>query len=485
MHEREQHKNKKSMKYVRMGVFSVFALSVHFHLQGRKPSDIVVTQLDTGFKGTAQSMPVRDTTVSEAFFVVSLDGVQGSKSENVGRLDSFRRNMYATCGATAPIFQNIAGTLDSRRGFGLTLSFVNLLEEAKKLDVDVAYIFEDDAILTNSLLCDAKFRRVLWQGAPHDTLAVLLAAHQVNSSGTVTTRLLTFDAINRSHGSYAWAVRKANFDTLLKNWKENLNSTKNDLSPDIDLSDFSENQTTYLLRAPQVARHSPKSFSNTWSRNRSDVVDIEKLSLVIIGGAGEIKIENINKFLEMADDVADIHVVLPQALFPLTGQNVSSIPLHFYALASDHLHDVLSQVVANISSNSLAIFDHMVLVEARRLRELRLNLLRVPYGAVCSELSIGLSSTPHCSSCISLPISGSLLAMSKHLFKAHLAMVASLDSFDELRGCDRDLSRILASNSMSQKAHSFPLKSDRQVERSRLCHSINNTCNLSNPKHVF
>jgi len=75
--------------------------------------------------------------------------------------------------------------------------------------------------------------------------------------------------------------------------------------------------------------------------------------------------------------------------------------------------------------------------------------------------------------------------MSKHLFKAHLAMVASLDSFDELRGCDRDLSRILASNSMSQKAHSFPLKSDRQVERSRLCQSINNTCNLSNPKHVF
>ena len=78
----------------------------------------------------------------------------------------------------------------------------------------------------------------------------------------------------------------------------------------------------------------------TWSTSH------EEIFLLVVPVSDEVKLCKVfkNKFLEMADDVAGIHVVLPQALFTFTGHDVSSIPLHFYALASDRLHDVLLRV---------------------------------------------------------------------------------------------------------------------------------------------
>ena len=54
------------------------------------------------------------------------------------------------------------------------------------------------------------------------------------------------------------------------------------LNPDVDLSGgHFHNMTTYLLRTPQLFFH-PAGYSNTWSKQRGPVQDIELPSLVVL-----------------------------------------------------------------------------------------------------------------------------------------------------------------------------------------------------------
>mmetsp|Transcript_27031 Transcript_27031/g.39553 ORF Transcript_27031/g.39553 Transcript_27031/m.39553 type:complete len:166 (-) Transcript_27031:1922-2419(-) len=97
----------------------------------------------------------------DGIFVISLQGTPNADPHNEGRLDDFKKAWRKSCGSD-PEINVCPGVMDDRRGYGLTRSWLNCLQMAKNMNLEVTMVFEDDARLFDNVsslnFCDAEKR---------------------------------------------------------------------------------------------------------------------------------------------------------------------------------------------------------------------------------------------------------------------------------------------------------------------------------------
>lgn len=263
-----------------------------------------------GFLFLKQHRKVELPIGNEAFYVISLDGVPESSQNNIGRFEAYEDRARRTCGEHLK-WTRQPGYLSNRRGAGLTKSFVDVLQHAYANDIDFAYIFEDDAVMLNPLFCSSRFRHQMWLQAPQH-LVLILAGHSVEASKhAMETKHFAFRNITKHYGSYAWCIRRENFELLRELWSIHLRSDVEAFSPDVDLSrNFRElHQTTesYLLQFPQLFHH-PAGFSNTWLKQRTEVLDKQRLSLFVKLNSSFTNWQLIDEYLSTPELIAELTI---------------------------------------------------------------------------------------------------------------------------------------------------------------------------------
>jgi hypothetical protein len=228
-------------------------------------------------------------------FVVSLQGVPNSHPRNEGRLDSFKEAWRKSCGS-APEMRVCPGVLDTRRGYGLTLSWLNCLQMARTMDLDVTVIFEDDARLFDRELsldfCDAtKQQSKVWTNLPEDALLVFLGGHtwrypdqEVGSGAYQQPSASKFVETSFSYGTYGFAVPRQNLNMLLETIQGDIDHGFLD-EYGVQQTDFLSPEKSWYGKArdfgkkiyaiqPLVVWHEG-GFSNTWKLERESITGEE------------------------------------------------------------------------------------------------------------------------------------------------------------------------------------------------------------------
>jgi len=252
----------------------------------------------------------------EAFYVVSLDGVRESNLNNVGRYEAYEQHARGVCGDHIKWIRQ-AGHVKAQRGAGLTTSFVEVIQHADANNVEFAYIFEDDVVMLNPLFCSSRFRHEMWLQVPQH-FVLILAGHAVEASGpAIETSLFAFRNITKHYGSYAWCIKRENFGILLDLWNLQLRDNKGMLSPDVDLSrNFRElyhTSESYLLQFPQIFHH-PAGYSNTWFKQRTDVLDKQRLSLIVKLSTSSKTWKYIEEYFTKDELIAELTLLIEPGL---------------------------------------------------------------------------------------------------------------------------------------------------------------------------
>ena len=314
----------------------------------------------------------RSSAWREGFYVVTLENVTNSEIPNSGRLHSFKRHVGDLCGTSGPPWTVIHGHINPRRGAGLTQAFVEILQHANHERLDKIFIFEDDARFLNSLFCDIDFRQFLAMEEPDDAFVTVFAAHNAKKSRTVETNNFVFEGVYRSFGSYAWSITRQNFMILASYWGALLDNGSNDqLSPDMDLSRAHSNSTTYILRMPQLVTH-PAGYSNTWSKVRPQVDDIEKVSLVLDRKSSS-NLHNITRYMAWTRTLKEI--IVPEELKEHLIQEKEN-----HALELKSFNDTVWEAALRASSNIVVVLRESIFDTHSELLELRSSFLRTPYN---------------------------------------------------------------------------------------------------------
>lgn len=324
----------------------------------------------------------------EGFYVVSLENVAGSDRRNSGRLTSFLERSQKMCGAASPEWIVIDGQLSKRRGAGLTSAFITILQHALQHAFSTAYIFEDDALMLNPLLCSARFRRALEREEPPNTFLTVFAGHHVVEQGTTKTESFVFTSIRRNFGSYAWAVRRENYKDLLSYWNSALENSTNPLSPDVDFTRVVSTKTTRLLRIPQLFTH-PSGYSNTWSRLREEVIDKEKISLIIVDTTSSSLLE-YSRFATWSDVLEEIIVQAPNKSHAASYQyrKDAQVPMRVVVRDAQENQSNYFAFIQDASSSVIVVMSSTQHMDLNELHELRASFLHHPY----SVTTVGVTS---------------------------------------------------------------------------------------------
>lgn len=196
--------------------------------------------------------------------VISLSGVKGADEHNQKRLGLFLEHFEEKCGLSLDI-HICPGVIDERRGFGISKALVQCLQDDINQRADYIYIFEDDARLFNNDFCQHENRVNLWLNAPPDTFMMLIGGHRWSARAS---KYEGYDIVDSAYGGYGWTIPRRSVQTLIDKWSEDIDSTKEALSPDVAIYHFAkqQNQTIYAT-VPLWVEH-PKAWSNTWHKFR-------------------------------------------------------------------------------------------------------------------------------------------------------------------------------------------------------------------------
>jgi hypothetical protein len=129
----------------------------------------------------AQALNSNDPRESSVIglYVATLQGVRGVAPENRKRYDDFLWS-WNDCGRRQGEILNFSmvyGTSNPKRGYGVTITFVDALSKALFDNVDMAIFFEDDARPQDCSLAHQKLRGEILNGFPEDAFLVLLGGH--------------------------------------------------------------------------------------------------------------------------------------------------------------------------------------------------------------------------------------------------------------------------------------------------------------------
>ena len=180
------------------------------------------------------------------------------------RLGLFLEHFEETCGLSLDI-HICPGVIDERRGFGISKALVQCLQDDINQRADYIYIFEDDARLFNNDFCQHENRVSVWLNAPPDTFMMLIGGHRWSARAS---KYEGYDIVDKAYGGYGWTIPRRSVQTLIDKWSEDIDSTKEALSPDVAIYQFAkqQNQTIYAT-VPLWVEH-PKAWSNTWHKFR-------------------------------------------------------------------------------------------------------------------------------------------------------------------------------------------------------------------------
>jgi len=211
----------------------------------------------------------KEPNPSFGFFVVSLQGVNGSDVANSGRLDSFMSDWKDTCKGSEIEFAVCPGAMHKKRGFGITQSWVNCIGRAIAADVSFAFFFEDDAQLFNNSFCHPGYRNALYRAFPEDLYVLLLGGHRwtvhpiQNQPG--------FVRLNQSLGAYGYAVPRWNLASLRDFFLSDLEYPGPAINPDTGWYGFARKSNKAMYASnPLIVKH-PQGYSNTWKVVREEV----------------------------------------------------------------------------------------------------------------------------------------------------------------------------------------------------------------------
>ena len=188
---------------------------------------LLVASCSYFYGNLADKLLGRDALIEsgDGIFVISLQGVPGADKRNEGRLDAFSQAWERSCGSP-PKIHHCPGVMDARRGYGLTRSWLQCLEMARTMDLDVTIIFEDDARLferdSSLSFCNATARKTeFWSRLPDDTFLVFLGGHTwtyadgEGESGGGSSGLGEYREASSSYGTYGFALPRKSFDEIL------------------------------------------------------------------------------------------------------------------------------------------------------------------------------------------------------------------------------------------------------------------------------
>ncbi len=238
----------------------------------------------------------------DGIFVISLQGTANADPHNEGRLDSFKEAWRKSCGPSDPKIHVCPGVMDERRGYGLARSWLNCLTVAKKLNLEVTMIFEDDARLFDNYeasqnFCDAEKRRSkIWTDLPEDTFIAFLGGHTwtyadenqykkqelpESSSSQPSQYLETYF----SYGTYGFAVPRQSLDTLLNTIQGDLINGFID-EDGVRQTEFLSPERSWYGKAHEIGKRiyaihplavwHEGGFSNTWKMDRGTITGEEE-----------------------------------------------------------------------------------------------------------------------------------------------------------------------------------------------------------------
>jgi len=243
-------------------VLAALAVSMSIETARTGAPDAVVVSQD------ASDLPV-------GFYVVSLQGVNGSDPQNSERLDNFTRHWRDACGNRGIDFTVCPGMAHPKRGYGITQSFVNCFEKANLDNVSIAYFFEDDARLFNTSFCQPSFRTELHRKLPRDTYALLIGGHHwdVQKVQDIDTWNDGFVHVRTSYGAFGFALPHRSLAKAGGHFEKMLASNQKTLSPDISwYGHASQEKLKIYASNPLIVKH-PPGYSNTWKLHRDGIED--------------------------------------------------------------------------------------------------------------------------------------------------------------------------------------------------------------------
>ena len=236
----------------------------------------------------------------DGIFVISLQGTPNANPHNDGRLDNFKEAWRKSCG-TDPEMHVCPGVIDEddRRGYGLTRSWFNCLQMARRMDLEVTVVFEDDARLFDSKesslnFCDAgKRQRNVWKDLPEDTFVAFLGGHTwtyadqgvVKKTERLGSQHSQYLETSFSYGTYGFAVPRRSLDTLLNTIKDDLAHGFIDENG-VRQTEFLSPEKSWYRKAREVGEKiyaihplavwHEGGYSNTWKMDRESITGEEE-----------------------------------------------------------------------------------------------------------------------------------------------------------------------------------------------------------------
>ena len=199
-------------------------------------------------------------------YVSSLDGVVGAATENNGRLNIFRQRWNGSNITLCP------GTVDTRRGWGLTRGLVKCLGKAINDDVEIAAFFEDDAMPT---ALGSNFDCLRAKAVPTDAFVIMFGGHNFEYGDTddVIRGSCRYKHVTRSFGTYGFAVPRASLLALQAGYQTDLQRPERNLAPDTSWFNFATQagKRIYVTQPHNV--YHPAGYSNTWRKQRGMIRD--------------------------------------------------------------------------------------------------------------------------------------------------------------------------------------------------------------------
>jgi hypothetical protein len=232
----------------------------------------------------------------DGIFVISLQGTPNADPHNEGRLDDFKKAWRKSCGSD-PEINVCPGVMDDRRGYGLTRSWLNCLQMARNMNLEVTMVFEDDARLFDNVsslnFCDAEKRQgKVWQNVPEDTFIAFLGGHTwtyadqgVKKKERLGSQHSQYLETSFSYGTYGFAVPRRSLDTLLNTIKDDLAHGFID-EDGVRQSEFLSPEKSWYGKAREVGKKMyaihplavwhEGGFSNTWKIDRESITGEEE-----------------------------------------------------------------------------------------------------------------------------------------------------------------------------------------------------------------
>lgn len=240
--------------------------TINYYVEGRAPAAVLCFLPKKQVNRASLPTPLAKPRKKQTLYVVTLDGVTGASEGNNGRFSSFQNSWNHECGEEI-VIKRCPANIDSRRGYGLTKTYVECLAVAMADGTEHAVFLEDDARLFPNVLkfcVGANSENIFTSNFRNPTFVLLLGGHSLEPLRGYEVRDINVMPVSFSLGTYAFMVPRSSIQKLMVGYQHDLFSGLTNLSPDISIHSYAAdfNHGVYATIPLQCYHHS--GISNTW-----------------------------------------------------------------------------------------------------------------------------------------------------------------------------------------------------------------------------